>query len=354
MAADSKKSAKAASAPTEETYWKRYSPHHECLLSWVGSATVHGLVFGIMFLSGLMVVWARSSEVRRPPSMDVVQLSPGAGEEGGGGDPAPLGQDPVEAVNNVKVNQKQIPETQQDKIPDIKTTQLDVPVVSPLDPGETQLDDKTLQGLEQAFKAEPPKQKVAVGSPKGDPKGTGPGGLGGDGVGPGKGRKAGPGVGLGGAAARTKQQIFAQRWRFYLSEKDRTGKEHAEKLEAMGIILAVPDGAGRVLLVRDFKRRPVETRLLNAAQFQAQFKDAVHWYNKDRESVSILAEELRLPFIPPLPVIMLLPKERELKMAEVEQRFAERRGRSVNTIRETHFDFQLRNGAYEPVVIRQE
>lgn len=354
MSADTKK----PSGPNEATFWRRYSPHHECLLACVGSFTVHALVVGTaLFFSLFVVVWARSSEVRRPPSMDVVQLSGGGGEEGGGGDPAPFGQDKFEEnVKVANVDTKLPPQVKPDEL-EIKSPQFDLPGVAPVDPGDTALDEKALKALEKEFTTPmPPKKVASLGRPDGVPKGQGPGGKGGDGIGPGIGNKKGPGIGKGGLGGRpaTKQEILAARWRFLLHTTDRTGKEHAEKLDAMGIILAVPDGAGRYLLIRDFKRRPVETEIMNGAQFQAKFKDAVHWFNRDRQSVTTLADELRLPFIPQNPVIMLLPREREAKMAEVEHRFAERRGRAMNTVQATYFDFLLRNGAYEPVVIKQE
>ena len=41
-------------------------------------------------------------------------------------------------------------------------------------------------------------------------------------------------------------------------------------------------------------------------------------------------------------------------MADVERRYAESHGRSVKAIKATWFDFRLRNGGYEPMVIAQE
>jgi hypothetical protein len=74
--------------------------------------------------------------------------------------------------------------------------------------------------------------------------------------------------------------------------------------------------------------------------------------------VASLARELQIPMPRDLAgrsyVILLLPKDREQKMADVERRYAEGQRRSVQNIRATWFDFRLRNGVYEPVVIRQE
>src|SRR5262245_49423792 len=239
-----------ADAPNEQTFWTRYSPHHECLLSWMGSATGHGLVLGIMFPSGLVSIsWGRS-DAGRPPSMDVVQLPPGDGlEEGGGGNPAPFGQHDKEDVQQPK-DMKMAAAAPQDKFQEIKAPQLSVPEAPALDPGNVSEDPfKDLEKELKQFK-DPPKQaktQVAIGDPKGNVGGKGPGGLGGDGVGPGKGRGKGPGIGSGLPARNaTRQEILARKWRFDMSGD---GKEHADKLAAIGVILAVPDPNGKPLFI---------------------------------------------------------------------------------------------------------
>ena len=83
------------------------------------------------------------------------------------------------------------------------------------------------------------------------------------------------------------------------------------------------------------------------------FKEAVKWYNTKRESVQALARELQLPFTPDY-VVLLLPKERETKMANEEKRAADANRRDIRMVRKTWFDFRLNNGSYDPVVIRQE
>lgn len=343
----------AADGPNEQTFWTRYSPHHECLLSWVGSATGHGLVIGVMFLSGLAISWGRSDSAR-PPNMDVVQLPPGDGfPDGESGTPSPFGQaNAAEAITPQVKETKSAAVLLQDKFQDIKGPQLDVPDAATLAPGESEDPFKDLaKGFEQIGK-EPPKQlaKANVAGNVGDPKGvkgsTGLGGVGG-GVGPGRGKGKGPGIGSGlPARSATRQEILARKWRFDMSGD---GKEHADKLSAVGVILAIPDPSGKPLFIRDLKRRPVEVRPGDIGKF----KDAVHWINNKPDSVFILARELQLPFVPKF-VAMYLPREREEKMAEAERRFAQRLSRPLERVNATWFDFQLRNGVYEPVVLRQE
>jgi hypothetical protein len=355
-----KKSAVVLEPPSEE-FWQRYSPHHECLLSCVSSFTAHGLVIGLMILLGLAAFWANNSDAnpRRPPNMDVVQLEGGGdgGLEGGGAEPGPLQADKgkTEAVAEVPFKKTAAPLTEQ-KFSMPQAPELDLPPVvdfgDPIRDAELLASMKKIsQEVDKAMQIAPPVEKT---EPKGNGSSgkTGQGGQGGGGVGTGKGSKVGPGTGGGGPGGRklSRAEILAHRWRFDMSGD---GKEHADKLDAVGVMLAIPDG-GNFRLITDLKRRPVDAphdKLL-------RFKDAIKWYNMRPESVFSLAKELQIP----VPrdgfgrsyVILLLPKDREEKIAEAERRYAESQGRRVANIRNTWFDFRLRNGVYEPVVIRQE
>src|SRR5262245_35551203 len=85
--------------PPDERFWQRYSPHHELPLAGMTSVFVHGLIVGGMALAGFLLLLARESESNRPPSMDLVQLTPGS--EGAGaepGSPGEAGQAQTEAV----------------------------------------------------------------------------------------------------------------------------------------------------------------------------------------------------------------------------------------------------------------
>ena len=85
----------------------------------------------------------------------------------------------------------------------------------------------------------------------------------------------------------------------------------------------------------------------------ATFKDAVKWYNTRAESVQALANELQLDFTPKF-VVLLLPKDREQKMADEEAQYARDHRRDLAKVTETWFDFRPRNGVYDPMVIRQK
>src|SRR5262249_23908868 len=342
----------ATLVPPEERFWKRYSPHHEAPLSGVVSFVLHGFVIGILALAAMFLTQRREAETR-PVSMDVVQLEGGGtGFEGGGGggDPGPQGPTKQGARTENVFGQK----SEEPNKPENPTTPtfekvqqkaFDVPQI-PVS-GPIEIDDSLKAVADDARAA----LQKAISGPVGDPEGgtsSGKQGSGGTGDGPGKGNKSGPGTGQGGYPGRkaTRAEIFAQRWRFDL---EGNGKQHADKLRAAGVVLVVPDPTGKLLVIRDLGRRPVEPRAENLEPF----KDAVRWENRQPQSTVALARELRLKWAPPI-VFLLLPKDREQLMADAEQAYAEKNGRSLRTIQETWFDFQVRGDGFQPVVIRQK
>jgi hypothetical protein len=342
------------SLPPEERFWKRYSAHHEAPLSGVVSFVLHGFVIGVLVLAAMFLTQRREAE-SRPVTIDVVQLEgDGTGPEGGGGpgEPGPSGPaNKAARTENVfgnketepnKVNQPQAPSFEK-----VQDQGFDVPQIQ--DSGPIEIDD-SLKAIANDARAAVHKAIRVAGS-LGDPQGgknAGRNGSGGMGDGPGKGNKTGPGTGQGGTPGRkrTRAEIFAQRWRF---ELEGSGKQHADKLAAAGVVLVVPDPSGKLLVIRDLRRRPVEPRAENLDPF----KDAVLWENRKPQSTVALARELRLKWAPPI-VFLLLPKDREQLMADAEQAYAEKTGRALNTVTETWFDFQLRDGGFQPVVIRQK
>src|SRR5262249_24770272 len=149
--------------------------------------------------------------------------------------------------------------------------------------------------------------------------------------------------GLGGL---TKQQIYAQRWRFDLSG---AGQEHAAKLAAVGVTLGFME-RNNFMVVQDLAKRPVQALRDNPNNY---FGKVVIWKNDKQESVAALARELQLPYAPAA-VFFMLPKDREEKMAEVEAEFARAKGRNPDRITATWFDFRIRDGSYEPFVLQQQ
>jgi hypothetical protein len=333
--------------PPDERFWRRYSPHHEALLAAAGSLTLHGLVIGIPLLIGSLLgfLWVLRAEAQRPPTMTVVEVAGENGPGGGGGEPPPLGDPGAEQEGAKPATEAVLPAAKDEEmfpvVPSKPAT--DVAEVVPekaVEAAKDNVNDILQEIGKQAKTAEKP--KVAKTTVRKGPRGVPYGKIGGTGLG----GNGGPGQG-GGAprGAPTKQQIFAQRWRFDMSGN---GREHAAKLAAAGVILIVYDQSGQSGVIRDLKRLPVRP----VQEDLTAFKNAVQWTNQKPESVAGLAIALQLGFRP-IAVQILLPKDREEKMAEAEAAFARKEGRAFDRITETWFDFRLIAGRFEPVVIRQ-
>lgn len=349
--------------PPEPSSWETYSPHYELPLAGATSVFLHGLVIGVLAIGGLAYFFAWNRDAFRPPSMDVVMIEGGGtGFDSLGGEPGLPGAPDAARTEQVSQLTEQSPSEQrpQSLLPKDMPPELDIPTI---DDGNPPADNELALELQKIAKQADDEVRKAMDLPKVQPAaksatkktsivGTnnpkGQGGKGGSGGGTGTGTRPGPGTGAGGPGGRptTKQEIFSWRWRFDLTGN---GPEHARKLAAMGVTLAIPDRSGGFFVVTDLNRRPVELKKNGLVEF----KDAVKWYNYKPESIQGLVRELRLPFMPAY-VVLLLPKEREDKMAAEEAQFAKAKGLDPARIQATWFDFRLQNGTFEPVVIRQE
>ncbi|MCI0642540.1 MAG: hypothetical protein L0Y72_22265 [Gemmataceae bacterium] len=342
MSAVQEKAAGKPLLPPDEKFWQRYSPHHEFPLAGVTSLCLHGLAIVLLILAGVWQLFQWNSPAHRPPSLDVVQIEGGGdGFEGGaGGDPGPSGEpSPTEIAHELK--KSPVPE---EIDPVKKPLELDIPEIV-ITNTKDELDAALAKlGKEAEDQAKPKPIKTPTAPSKGSQKGAS--GQGGVGSGTGKGTKGfGPGVGGPGGRKLTKAEVYAIRWHFNLSG---TPKEHVEKLIAIGVTVAVPQPRSGWAFIPDLRRRPVELQAGNLDKY----KDAVKWQNTDPISMQGLTHELKLPFVPPA-VLMLLPKDREERMAAEELHFAQQVGRPPEQIRKTVFDFRLKGGVFEPVVIDQ-
>lgn len=352
--------------PPDETMWQKYSSRFELPLASATSIFLHGLVIGILAIGGLAFFFAASAEATKPAKMDVVMIEgDGSGFEGLGGNPGLPGSpdnNPQRTEFTPSLpDQPPPPDFPPPPAKDDPLPQLGLPLI---DDGKPPVNNDLVIELQKLAEAADKRAKeltpsappLPVPGPKtgkkvgsvgtGNPKGAG--GLGGPGGGTGMGKKFGPGKGFGGPGGRpvTKQEIYALRWSFDLSGD---GAEHARKLAAMGVTVGIIDHKGGFYLVTDLNRRPAELKRDKMPNLQ----EVVGWQNRKPESIQALARELKLNVIPQA-ILLMLPKDREEKMAAEEARFAAEQGRALNTIRRTWFDFRLRNGMYDPVGIRFE
>jgi hypothetical protein len=352
--------------PPDERFWKRYSPHHEFPLASTTSVFLHGLVIGILAVGGVAFFLHDNDDGTGPVRSDVV--SPADPSVFGGPEGAPAGEPglPGDKLTEMPGGPPGAPDL--GPVPDGSSSELpeiaSIPSAS-LDPLPSESIFDTPDNLSTKFdalgkKLDPAKSPGAAPSSKkpgsggtGNPTGRdGKNGPGGSGTGT---KRPGPGGdGRPGHRKATEQEIKAARWRFELAGSP---KEHADKLDKSGVIVAVPDPKARnldiktvpLLLITDMKRRPVT---LKAGALE-DYRDSVKWSNREPASIRGLAQELQLGFEPAY-IVLLLPKDRELKMADLERRFAESRGVNVAFVQETVFEFQQVNGVYEPHVTRQK
>ncbi|MBI3409891.1 MAG: hypothetical protein HY040_16250 [Planctomycetes bacterium] len=336
--------------PPDERFWQRYSPRHEFPLAGVTSIFAHCFIVGIVALAAFLLMLRRESESQRPPNMDVVLAAeggPGGGEPGSRGDKL----DNTEITDKPKMGEasENLPPPNDTKLLDAPKVELDVPSLVPVPIDQSvdiskQLNELLTQAKKSATEPKSPPTKSPGGVKNGigkNPGGANPNGVNGPG-GPGPG-------GPGGGGGATKQQIYAQRWRFDLAGGP---KEHAAKLTAVGVTLGFfeRNNINHFMVVQDLTKRPVHARRDSDKKY---FGVVVIWSNNKQESVQALARELQLPHAPSA-VFMMLPKDREEKMAEVEAAYARAQGRDPNRITETWFDFRLQDGSFEPFVIRQQ
>ena len=346
-------------AQAEERFWQRYSPHYELPLACATSLFTYGVVLAVLAVGGLAFLIRGSAEEQKPAQMDVLLIEGSEGLGLGGppglpglpGDPGkselaegPAG--PEGSTPGAEAGAEELPE-----LPQVPGMELEAPSTdNPSDSADDLLKQLGKLGQDAEKRSQsPPKLSGPTRSGSGTKTaggGAGPKGSGGQGGGKGM-------PGGGGGRKATDQEIKAWRWRF-----DLTGgpKEHADKLDRAGLIVAVPDitagkpdpRKGPYLFIKDLKRRPVTIEKGDLAKYE----DAVKWYNQRPESVRALGDELKLEQIPPY-IVLLLPRDREAKMAAEELRFAKHNRMDISKVQETWFDFRLKNGAYEAVAIRQ-
>jgi hypothetical protein len=346
----------------EETFWQRYSPHHEFPLATVSAVTLCGMALGVLILLWL-VNFGLNPEFEGPPGSDAVAVLPGGGGPGmddEGTSTAPLAKAKTELAPSDVPSKPTAPRPAAPTDPlvkDFKANPLTVPGEQ-----EASLDTRPFEKLEKdanqadlerriqaeraaAQKAKRESAKTGSGGPPGGKNGPGAGGGTGTGVGPGNGSGTGPnGGGTRGWRAPTVQEIHARRWRITLAPDIDL---HLRTLIAMRVTYIFVDNGGRLHQVLDLKRTPVETKAIPPIDPTR----VVAWQFEDQRILPGLALKLGLRFRPKMGLITL-PADVEQNLAAVEQEAMLKQGRPEGTIRQTHFGvrFNNANGTYEPYV----
>jgi RNA polymerase sigma factor (sigma-70 family) len=136
-------------------------------------------------------------------------------------------------------------------------------------------------------------------------------------------------------------------YRWELSPGTKDGAEYAERLQALGAILVIPNGA-KCRVIRDLAKRPVTCTIEDV--------DTQHiWFvERDVSSVGALSKALGLQPVPNL-VVIFLPKFIEDELRRKSLAHAQRRGRSIteDSIEQTSFKLARTESGWDLQVASQ-
>jgi hypothetical protein len=339
-------------SPPDQTFWKRYSSRHECPIAASASTLVHLLAIGGVVLAGLAMSWRWYGDKTQPPEMGLVYLegSPGDGRPigGGGGGPKEGGVENIaSSPQPLRPTVSSLPKSPAPILVPMSPPTVDDNTDVGVLPKSPPVDDKALAKLEADLA-----RSVAASSTQASGNGgTGRGGTGtggglGTGEGTGTGSGKGPGDGTGPAMGTTKAlraQILANRWRF---DSGGSPRERIAKLASFGMKLGFADFAGNLFMIEDLQRRPFKFRPDSFERYKETVKFGI---GQDCQDWAGLVRELGFPVIAEK-IVLLVPPDREQKMADEEMRYAREKGYDFSKVEATLFDFEPVRGVYEPVV----
>jgi len=331
-----------SSKASQPSFWKRYSPHGECPISFVGSVLLHLLV---PLAVVLLMVWGpgKDGENSKPPPMDVVEIEGEGGGLGGiGVGPGSLDAGkPKRTEGASKITAQG--STLGSKIDEFKLKEL--PKIDLSMPAwEDSVEAKDGDILAYLERERSLAEKILASQSNDSPaKPGGAGGLKGPGLGAGK----GPGKGTSSKGpVLTEQQRHSLRWKIYASY---SGEEHLKKLQALKMTLVIPLASqpGRALKY-DLSKSTLQPQLFRFAPDEGK----MCWINKNPTEMASLAKELKLPEVP-ICTIIYVPSALEADMARRELAYD---GRLEHEIEETSWDVHKRkDGSYEttPYIVKQ-
>jgi hypothetical protein len=334
------KKAKSSKSPPEETFWKRYSPHHEFPLSTVMSVSMHVLSLVLLFLA---VRWLIHSDKGRPLQEIGVIIAPG----GGGGNPQGVGKGPggelkspdQENVDTSAENSNTPPPPERTQ-PELAPSKPEAIFPTVQDQGVRELLKSSNDAVRaQAHVADSVREKLRRGLMPGQGQG-GPGSGGGKdrGTDTGIGRDTGPGTGN--MNERLKRTL---RWVMVFDTFN--GEDYARQLAGLGAILAFPRSKDQYLVVRDLNTRPARGHVEDIEKIKR-----IYWVDDKRESITPLCLALGVKPVPDH-VVAFFPEKLEKKLLELELKY---KGRKESEIYETRFKIVKSASGYDPVVIDQK
>jgi hypothetical protein len=327
-------------APPDEQFWNRYSPHYEFPLSSVTSVAVHILA---LVLLTLVAFWIAKLSSARDKPLDEQALTFGGG---GGGNPKGAGAGP--GVGAEAAPQEDVPDKPREDTPkpvDRNDSELPkgkptarVPPVEIKDPDFQQMFEKAKGATQQIARLKKDTRDKLLQGVAGEGKG-GPGREGGRERGVDKGTGRGVGEGDGKLSQREKRVL---RWVMVFDTFD--GNDYARQLAGLGAYLAIPQPGGEYRLIKDLLARPVTGQIEDLSHIKRIF-----WVDDKRESVYALCHALGVSPIPEH-VVAFFPEKLEHKLLNMELKY---KGLREEEIYETRFKIRKRGGGYEPEVTEQ-
>lgn len=328
------------SQPPAESFWERYSPHHEFSLSSVGSLTLHALLLGLLVLASILGFFTLVGlEPTAPPQLDALTVHGGGG---GGGDPLGVGRgiggkgDPL--VEDVRNDPEPAPYvgTPLAEIPRAKVDPLQFPVVASDPDGKRFIEKSNLAVVALSKLQQEARDQLLRGlAGKGE---GGPGKEGGRDTGSDKGTTPSPAP----AKPLTKREKRVLRWVMVFNVRD--GFEYLRQLDGLGAILGIPEARGQYRILRNLKQRPARGEIEDLKSIERIF-----WVDDTADSVRSLGRALQLE---PLPnhIVAFFPREVEEDLLRKELNF---RGLQEEDIQETRFRLIRHGNKYVPQVIDQ-
>jgi hypothetical protein len=334
----------AGAHASQTSFWKRYSAHSECPVSFASSVLLHVLILGLVVL--VIVGPGRDGENSKPPQMDMVEIEgEGGGLGGTSAGPGSLNSGTPSRTEGPSNNTPQ-PLAASTKIPDYKLK--DLPKLDLTMPAwDDSADAKDGDILAYLERERTLGEKILANESNNSTAKPGGGGGGAGGPkGSGLGNKKGLGKGnspTGGVL--TEQQRHSLRWKIIASYD---GKEHLRKLQALKAILVIPLAGQPGKALRFDLAKPTPAPELVKFQLDDQ---KVRWYNESRIELGTLAQELKLPEVPRVAIIYLPPAME----ADMARRELAHQGAQENEIEQTVWDIRLIDGSYEntPHIVEQ-
>ncbi len=293
--------------PPENSVWIRYHPWIEGGLSFISSNALHALVFGaaVLWSTYLMYAFGFAQTPHLLPVEPVRLVVPTGdgqpvGATGDGRDTAPFkeGADPDKNEAG-----EQVGPTGPNDLPQLSVSPKEVTpafpnpddrLVNPIGEGMRHFDilDKKLRGMHK---------QMGEGSSSSNGKG-GTGTIAGTGPGPGTG---------GDPSNDSSDKRHKRMMRWSMRFDTRNSGDYLRQLEALGAVLAIPDGPNSYKVV-ELTKKPFRPEIQDVST-----NKKIWWFDNNPDSVRGLMKAMDLPFRPQR-VVAFIPQEVEEELAKKE------------------------------------